>query len=170
MDARTVGAELQMVRRLQSGPLRVLCDPLKLRHGPAVTSSAAGHDVASALSGTDAARVADGRAADPRIAALISEMAELAPDDWEDLPYLENADGAPLPPSLALPPLPPPSAGATATVPLRAVDYSRPPAYQTRAVPSIYHVSHGSQPYYGERRGTNATHRHAQTDAHGLRL
>ena len=57
-----------------------------------------------------------------------------------------------------------------------AVDYNRPPQYRYRPR-SIYHVSEGDQPYYGEddagpsgiRSDRDREGRYAHTDAHGLR-
>jgi hypothetical protein len=73
--------------------------------------------------------------------AELAVSVDLAPESWEDL------DAA----SLTLPaaPPPPPPLAALPSSSSSLIDYSRPPAYMYRSR-SIYHISQGSQPYYGD--------------------
>lgn len=139
-----------MVRRLQVAGVRVMHDPsrLGLQRQPApapVCVSTARH----------------GARVEVSVASLV--------EDWEEL----DVGGGRLPAALSLPSLPPPPPPAAA-VPVRvldtAIDYSRASASAYRPRPrSIYHISQGDEPYYGEP-GAEASGTCIQTDANGLRL
>ena len=97
-----------------------------------------------------------------------ASRAEADVDSWEDLDELGLAGHLRL---LQLPQLDasiPPAVGAAPVSVSRArgwIDYSRP-AHQQQMVRSIYHVSQGAQPLYGDGR---AAPRQSMTDSHGLR-
>ena len=78
-----------------------------------------------------------------------------APESWEELAHqLDEAGASAVLPALSLMALKPttaPTARVQPQLPAHLVDLSRPPQYRQRAR-SIYHISTGDQPYYGDGR------------------
>jgi len=140
-DPRTTAwLTVEVLRRLQRSGLCVALDPHWLR-----SIGSARHHVSGSVE--TPTRHASMHASMHAVAELTEKVAELAvsvdlaPESWEDL------DAA----SLTLPaaPPPPPPLAALPSSSSSLIDYSRPPAYMYRSR-SIYHISQGSQPYYGD--------------------
>jgi hypothetical protein len=136
-DPRTTAwLTVEVLRRLQRSGLCVALDPHWLR-----SIGSARHHVSGSV------ETPTMHASMHAVAELTEKVAELAvsvdlaPESWEDL------DAA----SLTLPaaPPPPPPLAALPSSSSSLIDYSRPPAYMYRSR-SIYHISQGSQPYYGD--------------------
>ena len=161
-DPRTTAwLSVDVLRRLQRSGLCVALDPQRLRSIGSARHHVSGtvetcmhpsrracmHHVSGTVE-TPTSRHASMHA----VAELTEKVAELAisvdlaPESWEDLD-----DGVA---SLTLPTAPPPPPLLAALPSSCLIDYSRPPAYRYRTR-SIYHVSQGSQPYYGTGDGSS---------------
>ena len=147
-DPRTTAwLSVDVLRRLQRSGLCVALDPQRLR-----SIGSARHHVSGTVetcmhpSRRACMHHVSGTVETPTSRHASMHAVDLAPESWEDLD-----DGVA---SLTLPTAPPPPPLLAALPSSCLIDYSRPPAYRYRTR-SIYHVSQGSQPYYGTGDGSS---------------